>query len=227
MLNLQRHLMKANFVWDLPKLPPSNGAAKAIGFVINDWQLSGLFTAGSGNRYDLTYSYVNNGGAVNLTGSPDYNARILYTGDPGKGCTSNQYAQWNVNAVTGPQYNSVGLESGRNVMIGCPDHTLDLAIARNIRLGGGRNFQIRLDAFNVFNTYIINNENRSVQFTSPTDLTVRNAQYNPDGTLAANRLTPRNAGFGAATSAVNRQADGGIGGNSYNRTVQIAFRFQF
>jgi hypothetical protein len=225
-LNLQRHLMKSNFVWDLPKLPPSNGAAKAIGYIINDWQLSGLFTAGSGNRYDLNYSYVNNGGAVNLTGSPDYNARILYTGDPGKGCTSNQYGQFNVNAVTGPQYNSVGLESGRNVMIGCPDHTLDLAVARNIRLGGGRNFQIRLDAFNVFNTYIINARNASVQFASPTDLTVRNAQYNADGSLVANRLTPRNAGFGAATGAQNRTADGGTGGN-YNRTVQIAFRFQF
>ncbi len=56
-LNLQRHLFKANFVWDLPKLPPSNGGEKAIGYVINDWQLSGLFTAGSGNRYDLGFSY--------------------------------------------------------------------------------------------------------------------------------------------------------------------------
>jgi hypothetical protein len=226
-LNLQRHLFKANWVWDLPKLPTSNSGLKAIGYVLNDWQLSGLFTGGSGNRYDLTYSYVNNGGNVNLTGSPDYGARIVYTGDPGKGCTSNQYGQFNVNAVTGPQYGSVGLESGRNVMVGCPDHTFDMAVARNIRLGGGRNFQIRLDAFNVFNTYVINNRNNSIQFTSPTDLTVRNAQYNADGTLVANRLTPRNAGFGAATAAQNRGPDGAYNTGNYNRTVQIAFRFQF
>ena len=25
--------------------------------MINDWQVSGLFTGGSGNRYDLGYSY--------------------------------------------------------------------------------------------------------------------------------------------------------------------------
>ena len=62
-------------------------------------------------------------------------ARIVFVGDPGKGCTSNQYAQFNVNAVTGPTYNSVGLESGRNVMIGCPDHTLDLAVALHAEPG--------------------------------------------------------------------------------------------
>jgi hypothetical protein len=225
-LNLQRHLFKGNFVWDLPKLPPSNGTAKAIGYVINDWQLSGLFTGGSGNRYDLNFAYNANGGNVNLTGSPDYGARIVYTGDPGKGCTSNQYGQFNVNAVTGPTYGSVGLESGRNVLVGCPDHTMDLAVARNIRLGGGRNFQIRLDAFNVFNSYIINARQNQIQYNSPTDLTVRNPQYNADGTLVANRLTPRNAGFGAATGAQNRGPDGAFNGN-YNRTVQIAFRFQF
>ena len=227
-LNLQRHLFKANWVWDLPKLPPSNGTAKAIGYIINDWQLSGLFTGGSGNRYDLGFTYVNAGGNVNLTGSPDYGARIVYSGDAGKGCTSNQYGQFNVNAVTGPGYNSVGLESGRNVMVGCPDHTVDLAIARNIRLGGSRNFQIRLDAFNVFNSYILNARNSTIQFTSPTDLTVRNPQYNPDGTLVATRLQPRNAGFGAATGAQNRGADGAYNnGTNYNRTIQLAFRFQF
>ena len=208
-LNLQRHLFKANFVWDLPKLPPSNGAAKAIGYVINDWQLSGLFTGGSGNRYDLGFSYQGIGN-VNLTGSPDYAPRIVYTGDAGKGCSSNQYGQFNVNAVTGAQYGSVGLESGRNVMVGCPDHTLDLAIARNIRLGGARNFQIRLDAFNVFNSYVITGRSTTVQFRTPTDLTVLNPQYNADGTLVSNRLTPRNAGFGAATTAQNRSPDGGV-----------------
>ena len=54
-----------------------------------------------------------------------------------------------------------------------------------------------------------------MQFTSPTDQTVRNPQYNADGTLVATRLTPVNAGFGAATAA---QA---------MRTIQVQLRFQF
>ncbi len=51
----------------------------------------------------------------NLTGSPDYGARIVYNGDTGKGCSSNQFTQFNTAGVPGPTYNSVGLESGRNV----------------------------------------------------------------------------------------------------------------
>jgi hypothetical protein len=40
------------------------------------------------------------------------------------------------------------------------------------------------------------------------------------------RLTPRTAGFGAATAAQNRTRDGAIGGN-YNRTIQVQIRIQF
>ena len=225
-LNLQRHLMKANFVWDFPKLPASNNAMRAVGLIVNDWQLSGLFTAGSGNRYDLNYAYNTFGGNVNLTGSPDYGARIVYVGDPGKGCSSNQYVQFNTASVTGPGYNSVGLESGRNVLVGCPDHTLDLAVARNIRIGGGRQLQLRLDAFNALNSYIITNRQNQIQYNSPTDLTVRNPQFLADGTLNPARLTPRTAGFGAATAAQNRGPDGAFG-NNYNRTIQVQVRFQF
>jgi hypothetical protein len=225
-LNLQRHLMKANFVWSLPKIPTPNAGMRAVGLIVNDWQLSGLYTAGSGNRYDLNYSYNANGGSVNLTGSPDYGARVVYVADPGKGCSSNQYVQFNTGAVTGPGYNSVGLESGRNVLVGCPDNTLDLAVARNIRFGGSRQVQLRLDAFNAFNTYIITGRQNQIQFNSPTDLTVRNPQTLPDGSLNPARLTPRTAGFGAATGAQNRGRDGAIGGN-YNRTIQASIRFQF
>ena len=50
---------------------------------------------------------------------------------------------------------------------------------------------------------------------SPTDQTVRNPQYNADGTLVQTRLTPQNAGFGAVTAA---QA---------MRSVQLQLRFQF
>ena len=221
-LNLQRHLLKANWVWDLPDLKTGNTAGKALGYLINDWQVSGIFTGGSGNRYDLGYSYQNNIGNQNLTGSPDYGARILYTGDPGSGCSSNQYRQFNTAAVAGPTFNSVGLESGRNVLVGCPDHTTDLAIARNIRLGGGRLVQLRVDAYNAFNTTIITGRNTSVAYNSPTDQTVRNSQYLADGSLDPNRLQPKNAGFGAA----NNWSTNNINGN-YTRFIQFTVRVQF
>ncbi|MEO8484411.1 MAG: carboxypeptidase regulatory-like domain-containing protein, partial [Acidobacteriota bacterium] len=133
-LDNRRHVLRANWVWDMPDLKSENAGLRAIGYVVNDWQLSGVLTAGSASHYDLSYSYNANGANKNLTGSPDYGARIKFVGDPGKGCSNNQYAQFNMNAVTGPSYFSDGLESGRNIMLGCPDKTVDLAIARNIRL---------------------------------------------------------------------------------------------
>ena len=241
-LNLQRHLIKANWVWDLPDWKSSNSAGKAIGYLINDWQVSGLFTGGSGNRYptaqntaaDINYGYNSSGGSVNLTGSPDYGARIVIVGDPGSGCSSNQYKQFNTAAFTGPTYNSVGMESGRNYMVGCPDHTTDLAIARNIRLGGGRQVQLRLDAFNAFNTAVITGRQTSVTFRSPSDLTVLNPQYVANAgetTLAPGavgtvlntaRLKPRDAGFGAANAWSTNQIN-----TNYTRFIQFTVRVQF
>src|SRR5262249_59629542 len=112
----------------------------------------------------------------NLTGSPDYAAKIVFVGDPGSGCSSDQYRQFSAAAVTGPTYGSTGLESGRYLLGGCPDHTVDLAIARNIRFGGNRNLQFRLDIFNAFNTVIYNGRNRDVIYRSPSDQTIENSQ---------------------------------------------------
>ena len=215
-LGLQRHVFKANAVWDMPDFSTSGGGGKrALGWILNDWQLSGVYTANTGTPYDLGFTYQNNGGNVNLTGSPDYGARIVYLGDAGSGCSSNQYAQFNTAMIKGPTYNSVGLESGRNLLRQCATNILDLSLVRNIRLGGGRLFQFRLDAFNAPNTVIINGRQNTVTYDNPTAQTVVNNQYNADGSLNQTRLTPRSAGFGAATGA---QA---------LRNFQAYIRFQF
>jgi hypothetical protein len=236
-LNLQRHLLKTNWVWSLPKIPTGSAGMKAVGAVVNDWQLSGLFSLTSGDRYDLGFQYNNsNNGNVNLTGSPDYGARIIYKSETDDGCSDNQYKQFDTSIVSGPTYGSVGLESGRNKLIGCPILRTDLAVARNIRFGrGGRQFQLRVDAFNLFNQAAINGRNGTVQFNSPADqASIRNAQFcsngGPstscagvaDGALDPNRLQPRNAGFGAANGWVTNQING-----NYQRVIQITARFQF
>ncbi len=207
------HVLKTNAIWDLPHVPASFGRVGAA--ILNDWQLSGVFTAQSGNPYDLGFSYNSNGTSKNLTGSPDYGARIVYVGDPGSGCTSDQYAQFNRTAVTGPGYGSTGLESGRNLLRGCADKTVDASIVRNIKVGGGRQLQFRLDVFNAFNTTIINARNTTIEYNSPTDLTVRNPQFLADGSLNPARLKPKDAGFGAATGAQNM------------RNLSLMVRFQF
>jgi Carboxypeptidase regulatory-like domain len=214
-LDNRRHVIKANWVWDLPNVRGERGPLRALGYVVNDWLLAGILTAGSQPHYDLFYQYQSNGTTTSLTGSPDYIARIVYTGDPGSGCSDNQFAQFNTAVVKGPTYNSLGLESGRNVLSGCPDRTVDLAISRTIRLGGGRQVQLRLDAFNAFNVAVINARNVIVLLSSPTAQLVGNSETLPDGTLNPARLTPRTAGFGAATGAQSM------------RSLQLTARFSF
>jgi Carboxypeptidase regulatory-like domain/TonB-dependent Receptor Plug Domain len=228
-LDLRPNIIKANAMYDIPALKGTKdgGAAlKAVGYVVNNWQISGVFSAGSGAAYDLSYSYNSNGGNVNITGSPDYGGRVVYTGNPGSGCSSNQYAQFDASMVKGPSYGSVGMESGRNILRNCMDKTVDMALAKNVRLGGQRNVQFRMDVFNLFNTYIINSRSTTATFDNPTSMTLQNNQFNADGSLNQSRLTPRTAGFGAATGAVNRGSAAGLGDN-YNRVVMLQVRFQF
>jgi hypothetical protein len=215
-VGLRRHIIKANFVWDLPDVKGSSTAAKVLGVAANGWQLSGILTAGSGLPYDATYSYATNGSNVNLTGSPSYAARIKVIGDPGSGCSKDQYRQFNTAAFQGPTYNSIGNESGTNLLTGCADHTLDLTVQRNIRISGSRSLQFRVDAFNVLNTVVFNARATAIQYNNPADpTTIRNAQFNADGSIVSTKLLPKDAGAGAVTGA---QA---------MRTVQVQFRFTF
>jgi len=209
------HIIKANFLWDLPNMTGNDMAMKAVAALVNGWQVSGVFTAGSTGPYDATFQYQNGGSSVNLTGSPSYPAMIRMNGDPGSGCSSNQYGQFDRTVFSGPLTNSLGMESGRNLLSGCADHTLDLAIARNISMGGGRQVQLRVDMFNALNTVVYSNRQSQLQLNSPTDQTVRNPQYLADGTVDPTRLKPQNAGFGAVTSAQGM------------RSLQLQLRFQF
>jgi hypothetical protein len=192
-----------------------SGGKRVVAAILNDWQLSGVLSAGSAGHYDLGYSYQRDGASVNLTGSSSFPARIVYTGDPGSGCSDNQYAQFNASAVAGPTYHSDGLESGRNILQGCPNKTIDLALVRNFRLGGGRQAQVRVDAFNAFNVLVYNGRQTQLQLTDPVSQGVRNAQFNDDGSLNSTRTQPKSAGFGAVTSAQDM------------RTVQLTFRLSF
>jgi hypothetical protein len=215
-LDRRPHTLKANGVWSLPKVPASMGGV--VGYILNDWQLAGVLTAGSGAAYDLVFNgstYQSNGQAVNLTGSPNYNPKLVINGDLGSGCSDNQYAQFNTAAVSGPVYNSVGLESGRNLLRNCADKRVDLSLSKDLRVGGSRRLEFRADVFNAFNAVMINARNVNPVWASPTNQTLANNQYNADGSLNTSRAKPNNAGFGAATNA---QA---------MRNVQLQLRFQF
>jgi hypothetical protein len=211
------HNFKATFVWQLPRLPSTdNKALKAVGLVLNDWQLSGIWLGTSGSAYTVSQSYQTGNANVNLTGSPDFAPRIRIVGDPGKGCSSDVYRQFNTAAFQGPLVGSVGLESGSGYLHGCFSSVLDLSIARNIRLGGGRNLQLRVDMFNAPNAAGITGRSTTLQLSSTADpVTPLNLPFDANGNVLPNRVRPNQAGFGAVT------------GYQAPRTVQGYIRFGF
>ena len=152
---------------------------------------------------------------MNLTGSPDYAARVVINGNTGSGCSGDRFSQFSTAAFSGPLPGSVGLESGRNYMIGCPDKTTDLAISRVFKLGGARTAQFRVEMFNAFNAVVYNARQTQLQLVSPTNQTIRNPQFLADGTVDPNRLKTTAAGFGAVTGAQPL------------RTIQAQLRFSF
>jgi hypothetical protein len=213
----QRHNLQGTFVWQLPRLPSTdNTAAKVAGLILNDWQLSGIWTGSSGTAYTVTQQYQTGNANVNLTGSPDFAPRIVLIGDPGAGCSSDPYRQFNPFAFQGPPVGSVGLDSGNDYLRGCFNSVFDLAIARNIRLGGARTLQIRVDMFNAFNQARITGRNTTMQLSSPSDPnTILNLPYDSNGNILPNRVRPNQAGFGAVT------------GYQAPRTIQAYIRFGF
>ena len=153
----QRHIFKGNFVWDLPDLRASSGGMKALGLVVNDWQFSGVWTASTGVHRTAEptpwgIGYSGGGGNVNITGSPDYAGRVRIVGDPGRGCSDDPYRQFNATAFQGPLYEQRWASNRRQrLSAGLLQSVLDLAIARNFRLGGSRNLQLRAEMFNAPN----------------------------------------------------------------------------
>ena len=212
-----RHNMRATFVWQLPQLPSTdNQALKVLRLIANDWQLSGIWIGTSGSSYTVTQQYQTGNGNVNLTGSPDFAPRIRIVDDPGSGCSSDPYRQFNTAAFQGPLVGSVGLESGNGYLFGCFQSALDLSIARNIRLGGNRTLQFRVDMFNVPNQARPLTRNTQLQLNSPADpVTPLNLPFDASGNVLPNRVRPNQAGFGAVQTW---QAP---------RTIQAYIRFGF
>jgi hypothetical protein len=206
------HVMKGNFVWDMPDVKGGGSAAKFVGYIVNDWQLSGVWTGNTGTAYTVGVSYANGSGNVNITGSPSYGGRVKIVGDTGGGCSSDPLRQLNAAGFAPPDIGSVGLESGSDYARSCFFSVLDLSLARNIRLGGTRNFQLRFDFFNAPNSAIITGRYSTLQVASPLDPTVKNL---PNDGSGVDRTLPKNAGFGVA--------------NAYQapRRIQIQLRFQF
>ncbi len=201
----RRHTLVTNFVWQLPDFV-NDGPISAI---VDGWQLSGVYRAGSGTPYTVTYA-IPGISPYTLTGTTRLeSARVVISGDPGSGHGGDPYAQFNAAAFTTPSINSNGLESGTNYLTQAPQNVLDLSISRMIPVGGTRRIELRLDAFNALNSVNFTTVNNTLQVRSLTDPTPTNLAKDAAGNL----VNP--TGFGAVTAVAPA------------REIQLLIRFQF
>lgn len=201
----RRHNVVSQFVWQLPRVDRGG----ILGAILNDWQTSGVYRWVSGTPYTPTYS-IPGISPYTLTGTQGLeSARIVVTCDPGSGNSSDPYKQFNVNCFAAPTPGSIGLESGKNYLVGPPQNNLDLSISKFIPFGGNRRLELRLDAFNALNRPQFLAVNSTLAVRSLTDPTPTNLAHDANGNL----VNPN--GFGTVSSA--RPA----------REIQLLARLQF
>ena len=199
------HNFVVNFIYQLPQVTGNT----ALGYLANDWQVSGIYRWTSGRPYGVGFS-IPGIGATNLTGTDTPNARVRLTCDPGRGWSGDPYQQIaNVNCFAPPQPGSDGAESARFFLRAPPINNVDLSLSKRIPFGKGINAEVRVDLFNALNHTQFTGVNSTVSFASLTDPTITNLPYNASGQL------------------VNQNGFGTVTGVAQPRTLQLVTRFTF
>ena len=193
-----------NFIYQTPRA--ANG--RALGLLVNEWQISGVYRWTSGRPYAINFS-VPGIGSQNLTGTDNPNARVVLTCDPGNGWSGDPYTQLDTSCFAPPQPGSDGAESARFFVRAPPINNLDLSISKNFAVVRTVRFEVRLDMFNALNHTQFTGVNNTANFASLTDRTITNLPYDSSGALV------RPQGFGA------------INGVAPPRTLQLVTRVTF
>jgi hypothetical protein len=139
------HILKLNWLWDVPRAPVSNSVLNKI---INYWQLSGIASFVSGNPMNVGWSTTT---AVDITGTPTQGARIVVLDNPvlpKSERTFNRFFNTDVFAL--PKVGTFG-NAARTVIRGPGTNNWDVAVFKNVPVNERMRFQFRLETYNTFN----------------------------------------------------------------------------
>ena len=151
-----RHRIVTSVLYELPFGSDKPYLREGIGNVIlGGWQVSAIINKSSGFPRDPAV-----GTDIPNTGSQTYRPNLVAGQDPNAGANTPQ--QWfNTAAFVAPAQFTYG-NAGRNIVTGPGIFNVDMSIIRNVRLGGARSLQFRLEAFNVFNNPVWGDPNMSM-----------------------------------------------------------------
>jgi hypothetical protein len=139
------HVLKLNWVWDVPKTSLRGPA----GFVVNDWQVSGITSFVSGQPLAIGYSTTT---AVDITGSPTDGARVVLLDDPNLAKSERTFSRnFRTDVVRLPARGTVG-NAAKNNIRGPGINNWDIALFKNFPIYKERvRMQFRTELYNAFN----------------------------------------------------------------------------
>ncbi len=161
------HNLVFNYVYNLPKFLKGNSAAEKVGgFIVNNWQISGITSMISGAPSNISFGVTNlNNVNERFTGSASVAPRIIYTKTPSY--PKSEYIWMNTDGFTTPALKgSRGFDSARLPIRLPGDNNWDISVFKNFPFLGGesRYVQLRLEMFNAPNMARFSDFNRTANF---------------------------------------------------------------
>jgi hypothetical protein len=180
--DLQEHVLVASYQYEIPRASSLFNDNKVVGYILDNWRISGISTFGTGGRGDIdtvTYSPT-----FDFSGGGENCGNFKVVADPQLSSGDRNIDRWFNTAAFAPLSGRGDINTDcdrfRFVMPGWHNH--DLTFFKDIRLKGAQQLQYRWEIYNLFDQVQFQDVNRS-----PT--------WNP------NTGAQTNSNFGKVTSA--------------------------
>jgi hypothetical protein len=139
------HVVKVNWLWDVPKGPWSNKLVKAV---INNWQISGITSFVSGEPLGVGFANVT---ATDITGSPTDGARIVVTANPNLPKSERTFDRnFRTEVFRAPAKGTIG-NAAPTLIRGPGINNWDTAVYKNFPIRERMKVQFRWELYNLFN----------------------------------------------------------------------------
>ncbi len=177
------HVFVLNYVYDLPKIGSRLGG-RPMGWVLDNWQVSGLTTIQSGSAFTPGFGLKN---SEEWTGSAE-GARVDVVGDWKLPKSERTFDRWiNTDAFAMPAKGTFGTAGGGNLVRNPGIHNWDVSITKKIPLGSEERWlQFRTEMFNAPNHTQYSGMSTGTTFDNTTG-----AQTNPNFGVINSTRSPR------------------------------------
>jgi hypothetical protein len=226
--NDRLHVFNVSYMYEIPKL--SHGLHMDNGFgrrVFDDWRFTGVFTAFSGAPYSPSFSIqqANTTSSVSLgnifLGTPDLTPRLQVSGSPN---TATSPTYFDASALAVPALGSDGT-GPRNFLHGLGSFTNDMSLVKPITVKERYHFELRVNAFNPFNSVRRLSTNSSIQYKAlGPNFSNGFSIINTPAQLAANQVTAGKPGF---LGYINGEGLVSLTNVQPMRILELGLRFRF